>query len=314
MQPGDSSPHASDMSQSPTITSPALATHDGVILGTATYMSPEQAKGKPVDRRSDMWAFGCVLYEMLTGKRAFEGEDVSETLAEVLKSEPDWRSLPSETPESIRRLLRRCLAKDCTARQSDAAAARLEILDAKTPPTASSASIVTSTWRVWFAALLILFTAAGAAWILRDARITEASTTRFIIQLPPEVDMPGGATVPLVISRVWAANRIRCGSGRSESPTLGTIARSIGAGSRARYGIGDGAIFLTRRTLARIFRRSQPEEDRVGKVARASPYRSRTSPGFSAEEPGVTTGPLFSQRQMRPASCVSPTQAVLHSR
>ena len=112
MQPGDSSPHASDMSQSPTITSPALATHDGVILGTATYMSPEQAKGKPVDRRSDMWAFGCVLYEMLTGKRAFEGEDVSETLAEVLKSEPDWRSLPSETPESIRRLLRRCLAKD----------------------------------------------------------------------------------------------------------------------------------------------------------------------------------------------------------
>src|SRR5207245_6471270 len=78
-----------DVSASPTITTPAM-TQIGVVLGTAAYMSPEQAKGRPADKRSDLWAFGCVLYEMLTGRRAFEGEDVPETLATVLKGEPDW--------------------------------------------------------------------------------------------------------------------------------------------------------------------------------------------------------------------------------
>ena len=83
----------------------------GVILGTAAYMAPEQAKGRPADKRSDVWAFGCVLYEMLTGARAFAGDDVSDTLAAVLRAEPDWRTLPPETPASIRRLLRRCLER-----------------------------------------------------------------------------------------------------------------------------------------------------------------------------------------------------------
>jgi eukaryotic-like serine/threonine-protein kinase len=93
---------------SPTITSPAM-TQAGVILGTAAYMSPEQAKGRPADRRSDVWAFGCVLYEMLTGRRAFEGGDVNDTLAFVLTKEPDWTLLPPATPSSIRRLLQRSL-------------------------------------------------------------------------------------------------------------------------------------------------------------------------------------------------------------
>jgi serine/threonine protein kinase len=118
--PGSPKPYGeggsrADLSASPTITSPAM-TMGNVILGTAAYMSPEQAKGKPVDRRSDMWAFGCVLFEMLTGKRAFEGEDVSDTLAEVLKSEPNWNLLPASAPAPISRLLRRCLAKDRKAR------------------------------------------------------------------------------------------------------------------------------------------------------------------------------------------------------
>lgn len=117
------------LSNSPTITSPAN-TLGGVILGTAAYMSPEQAKGKPVDRRTDMWAFGCVLFEMLTGRRAFEGEDVSDTLAEILKTEPDLKRLPPDTPPAIARLLRRCLAKDRKARLSDAGVARLEIDEA----------------------------------------------------------------------------------------------------------------------------------------------------------------------------------------
>ena len=91
--PANAGHYVQDLSASPTITSPAM-TLGGVILGTAAYMSPEQAKGKPVDRRTDMWAFGCVLFEMLSGKRAFGGEDVSDTLAEILKSEPAWNALP----------------------------------------------------------------------------------------------------------------------------------------------------------------------------------------------------------------------------
>ena len=88
-----------DATASPTITSPAMMTGVGVLLGTAAYMSPEQARGKAVDKRTDIWAFGCVLYEMLTGKRAFAGEDVSDTLAAVLKGDPPWSALPSDLPQ-----------------------------------------------------------------------------------------------------------------------------------------------------------------------------------------------------------------------
>ena len=105
---------ASQLSQSPTLT--RHGTQVGVILGTAAYMSPEQAKGKRVDRRTDVWAFGAVVYEMLTGKRAFAGEDVSDTLAAVLRAEPDLDALPVETPESLRLVLRLCLSKDVTKR------------------------------------------------------------------------------------------------------------------------------------------------------------------------------------------------------
>src|SRR3989442_8368858 len=119
------------VSISPTITSPAMMTGAGVILGTAAYMSPEQAKGRPADKRSDMWAYGCVLYEMLTGRRAFDGEDVSDTFASVLKGQPDWTALPAETPAVIRRLLRRALEKDPRAALSDVADARLEIDEAQ---------------------------------------------------------------------------------------------------------------------------------------------------------------------------------------
>src|SRR2546428_3748561 len=112
------------VSQSPTIISPAVMTGVGVLLGTAAYMSPEQAKGRAADKRSDVWAFGCVLYEMLAGKRAFEGEDVSDTLANVLKSEPDWNALPAETPASIRSLLKHCLNRDPRSRIGDISTAR----------------------------------------------------------------------------------------------------------------------------------------------------------------------------------------------
>src|SRR5579863_3039262 len=101
-------------SQSPTLS--AVATMQGVLLGTAAYMSPEQARGKAVDKRTDIWAFGCVLYELLTGKQAFEGETVTEILAAVLKEEPDWQPLPEVTPQNIRVLLRRSVRKDVNKR------------------------------------------------------------------------------------------------------------------------------------------------------------------------------------------------------
>src|ERR1700688_4027599 len=123
---GDTS--TEDIGNSPTLS--MAATMQGVILGTAAYMSPEQAKGKAVDKRTDIWAFGCVVYELLTGKQAFHGEDVTDILAAVVRAEPDWQALPVATPLKVRDLLRRCLQKDRRLRLRDAGDARIEIEDA----------------------------------------------------------------------------------------------------------------------------------------------------------------------------------------
>jgi serine/threonine protein kinase len=116
------SPATEDISNSPT-----LSAIPGVILGTAAYMSPEQARGKIVNKASDIWAFGCVLYEMLTGRQAFPGEDISDILA--TRAEPDWSRLPQATPPTIRILLQRCLRKDRRQRLQDATSVRIEIED-----------------------------------------------------------------------------------------------------------------------------------------------------------------------------------------
>jgi serine/threonine protein kinase/Tol biopolymer transport system component len=116
-----------------TVTSPAM-TALGMILGTAAYMSPEQARGRAVDRRSDIWAFGVVLYEMLTGGRPFKGDDISEVVATVLKTEPEWTALPADTPVSIRRLLHRCLEKDPRKRLGAISDARFDLDEALAPP------------------------------------------------------------------------------------------------------------------------------------------------------------------------------------
>jgi len=118
------------MSQSPTITSEG--THAGVILGTAAYMSPEQARGRPLDRRTDLWSFGCVLFEALSGRRPFGGETTSDVISSILTREPDWGTLPAATPPAIRALLRRCLSKDPQRRLRDAGDAGLEIEEAGT--------------------------------------------------------------------------------------------------------------------------------------------------------------------------------------
>ena len=125
-----------DVMQSPTLS--AHATEIGLILGTAAYMSPEQARGKAVDRRADLWAFGCVLYEMLTRQRAFGGDNPTDVLAAVVTTEPEWTRLPAETPAAIRTLLRRCLEKNRARRLDSATAARLEIDDALATPAAQT--------------------------------------------------------------------------------------------------------------------------------------------------------------------------------
>jgi Tol biopolymer transport system component len=153
------------IANSPTITSPAM-TMRGVILGTAAYMAPEQAKGKPVDKRADIWAFGCVLYEMLTGRRAFDGEDVTDTIAAVVSKEPDWSRLPAgTTPPAIQRLLRRCLVKDRRNRLPDIGVARLEIEEAmvSTGELVGGASVSRSRGISIAAAIMLAVVAMGAA-------------------------------------------------------------------------------------------------------------------------------------------------------
>jgi tRNA A-37 threonylcarbamoyl transferase component Bud32 len=147
----------------PTITSPAM-THTGVILGTAAYMAPEQARGKAVDKRADIWAFGCVLYEMLTGKPPFPGETITDVIAAVVKNEPDWSRLPSDTPANLRRLLRRCLRKDPQERRRDIGDARLDLIDRD--PIEPMVSTTRRGVPVWVAGSLVLAAAvaAGVFW------------------------------------------------------------------------------------------------------------------------------------------------------
>ena len=183
----------SDPSVLRTLTSPTALTRAGMLLGTAAYMSPEQAKGRIADRRSDMWAFGCVLYEMLTGKRPFEGEDVAETIANVLKAQPDWQLLPPDTPRSLQRVLERSLEKDAKRRLDSAAVARLDVEEALAQPAAMSADIRSrrqfNRWRaaawVGVTAVLALATVAVGLWVAREQpALPSTPITRFAITLP----------------------------------------------------------------------------------------------------------------------------------
>jgi serine/threonine protein kinase len=167
--------------------------HEGIVVGTPAYMSPEQARGKPVDRRADIWAFGCVLYEMLTGRVAFAAETVTDTLAAVLDREPDWSLLPHKTPPAIRRLLRRCLEKDQRLRLRDMGDACLELQDASTLPSAHEALLTSpagSNRKVLagFAAGLALGAGVAAALLWRSVPEPIApapAQIRFTIDTPP---------------------------------------------------------------------------------------------------------------------------------
>jgi eukaryotic-like serine/threonine-protein kinase len=196
---------SSALSMSPTITSPA-GTMQGVILGTAAYMSPEQAKGRPVDKRADVWAFGCVLYEMLTGRRCFDGDDVSDTFAAILRADPDWSVLPAQAPAAFQRLLRRCLEKDRKFRLSDMAMARIELRDAEVEASSRDSAAVPrvelsgrSTRRragAYVAAVALAVATGLAVWILSRPAETPRPIVRFSVPLPEQAQLSGtGRTV-----------------------------------------------------------------------------------------------------------------------
>jgi eukaryotic-like serine/threonine-protein kinase len=193
-------PSSIDISTSPTIS--RMATQAGMLLGTAAYMSPEQAKAKSVDRRADIWAFGCVLYEMLMGKTAFKGETVTDTLASVIKEEPDWKLLPAATPMRVRVLLQRCLQKDPKERLQaigDARIALNEVLSGAPEPVGSAgASPAKSAFGprmlllFSLATLIIAALASVATWNLKPSPSPSAKpVTRFTITLPPGQRLAG---------------------------------------------------------------------------------------------------------------------------
>jgi Tol biopolymer transport system component/tRNA A-37 threonylcarbamoyl transferase component Bud32 len=194
-----------DFSNSPTLS--ALPTMQGVIMGTAAYMSPEQARGKAVTKASDIWAFGAVLYELLTGKQAFQGEDVADILATVVKTEPDWSRLPADTPPAIRTLLRRCLRKDKRQRLQDAAGVRIEIEDVLSGSVSAEPSAApTPIGRLarlrqgyggqaflgWATAALVATAAiaGGSVWLLTRPAPQEAEAIRFFVSPPEGWNLP----------------------------------------------------------------------------------------------------------------------------
>jgi serine/threonine protein kinase/Tol biopolymer transport system component len=191
-------PASADIATSPTMS--RMATQAGILLGTAAYMSPEQAKGKPVDRRADIWAFGCVLYEMLSGKMAFRGETVTDTLAAVIKEDPDWARLPDNTPARVRVLLKRCLQKDPKQRLRDIGDARIsldEVLsgapDATSPASAAASRSVSRGWMGLAIATVSVLAAVFAWFYFRTKPHAAQEEVRFQVSLPEKTTFSGGA-------------------------------------------------------------------------------------------------------------------------
>ncbi len=242
-------------------------TREGVILGTAAYMSPEQAQGQAADARSDIWAFGVVLYEMLTGKSGFGGDTAVEVLSNVLKTDPDWTALPASTPPSIRSLLRRCLQKDPRQRLRDIADARFQIEEALNEPAIPLAAAPVPARkdreRLLWAALVVavVATAAGTVLSIRRPRV-EPSEVRLELNTPPTTDpaslavSPDGRQIVFAAtseqkSRLWvraldgASARELAGTDHASRPFWSPDSRSVGFfadGQLKRIDIGSGSV------------------------------------------------------------------------
>jgi serine/threonine-protein kinase len=201
---GEEASDSISASLSPTV---AGATAAGVILGTAAYMSPEQARGKPVDAQTDIWAFGCVLFEMLSGRQAFAGETITDALASIVRAEPEWSALPAAVPAAIRTLLRHCLQKDPERRLHHIGDARFAIEDARFEPAGSATPSVAAPssqmWRralPWAIALAAALVAAITLTATRQRLGPPSPVTRLELNLPPDVELYSAAGAPIAIS------------------------------------------------------------------------------------------------------------------
>jgi eukaryotic-like serine/threonine-protein kinase len=204
-----------DLSHAPTVT--VMGTKEGQLLGTPAYMSPEQARGNPVDKRADVWAFGCVLYEELTGRRAFAGGTVSDTIAAILGRDPDWKALPADLPTQIPDLLRRCLQKDSARRLRDIGDVRIQIDEALDPSRITPGPTVSRTTRphaiVWSLVALAAISVCVALWsVMRMAQPSTRPIARVIVPLPPTDrlalgDFPTIALAPDGSRLVYVGNR-----------------------------------------------------------------------------------------------------------
>jgi serine/threonine protein kinase/Tol biopolymer transport system component len=199
-------PLSSEVSNSPTLS--AVATRAGIILGTAAYMSPEQAKGKTADRRADIWSFGVVLYEMLTGQRLFTGETSQETLAAVIRAEPDWSALPPSVPARVRRLLRRCLEKDPRRRVQAIAEARIAIEDTLVGAAEDTPLAVPSTEPPWrrtlpwalVGALSLILALVLVLWVPRPPAPELATPVRLSVEVGADASLATGLGPAAILS------------------------------------------------------------------------------------------------------------------
>ena len=245
-----------DLSRSPTLT--ADGTVPGVILGTPAYMSPEQARGQPVDKRTDVWSFGCVLFEMLTGSSAFVRRTVTDTIAAVVGAEPEWTSLPADTPGSIRRLLTRCLQKDARRRLHDIADARIELEDAIAAPAAPPPVAARRRW-TRSAGLALSLGIASALVLLWAAR-----------------DRFGRPAQPLSDTRV---TRLTDLPGLEESPAISPDGRSLafsgGVGGKRQLFVqliaGGAPLQLTRDPVDHQYPRWSPDSSSILYFSAAAP-------------------------------------------
>ena len=231
---------SAEMSQSPTLT---RGTALGVIMGTAAYMSPEQARGKKLDKRTDVWAFGCCLYEALTGRKVFEAEDVSLTLAEVMKSEPQWDAVPADVPPLLLVFLKRCLDKDPRHRLRDIGDVRLAMEGAFESGTSQARAVSQPVGMAAAAALTLSVITGLAVWSLSKSDPTPRPVARFSLSLPPGVSLTGSGRHVLAISS--DGTRIAYGANeqlylRDLNQTEATPVRGTEGGARSPFFSPDG--------------------------------------------------------------------------
>ncbi len=279
---------APDLMNSPTLT--AHATQMGMIMGTAAYMAPEQARGRPVDRRADIWAFGVVVYEMLTGRRAFDGDDVSITLANVLKEDPRWHELPPDLPTPLSRLLRRCLEKEPKRRLSAIGDARLELEEHEPTSAAVTAPVaaprISMLARLWPAVAGIVITAAAAAIVWPSAPSPTSAGVARVSILPPSGETvypdscgvavsPDGTMVAFVVGSVFTIGK----------RALDPVARFDVGAPAGRHSRRRVAVLVTGQPSHRILHEFQTEGRHRGR-------RARRDPGRRAEWPRSHVEPL----------------------